>query len=144
MKRKRFLISLGVVLIAVIVVLALVISRAEWIQTDWIQTDKDQYLLGEEVTIHLTNPTFRTVEGGYWGIEGVYSAFRVMIVLPVKPGQTFTWTWDQSYHVFPDDSRNFTQVPAGTYTTWWKPADLRTNEPIGRFEYEFEIIEGKD
>ncbi len=146
-KKRKILISVAVVLVAAIVVLAVIISRAEW-----IQTDKDQYLLGEEVTIHLTNPTFRTLERGYSGIEGVYGVTRLLIILPIRPGQTYTWTWDQTQFVFPDDSRNFTQVPPGTYTAWWMPYDLsvaswvryylKTNEPVGRFTYEFEIVEG--
>jgi len=134
-KKRKVLISAGVVLAAAIVVFALVISRAEW-----IQTNTEHYLRGQPVTIRFTNPTLRIMDRGSWGIEGVHYITAPSGVVRIVPGQSFTWTWDQTYHVVPDDSRNFTRVPLGTYTVWWEPTDLKTGEPIGRFTYEFEIV----
>jgi len=94
------------------------------------------------VTIRFANPTLRIMDRGSWGIEGVHYITAPSGVVRIVPGQSFTWTWDQTYDVIPDDPQESpTRVPLGTYTVWWEPRDLRTGEPIGRFTYEFEIVE---
>jgi len=135
-KKRKLLISVGAVLVAAVVVFALVISRAEWIQTEF-----EHYARGQPVTVRFANPTLRIIGRGVWGIEDVHYETVRSGVVRIVPGQSFTWTWDQTYHVVPDDSRNLTRVPLGTYTVWWEPTDLKTGEPIGRFTYEFEIVE---
>ena len=136
-KKRKLLISVGAVLVVVLVVVALIISRSEW-----IQTDHDMYLLGQPVTVRFANPTFRTVGRGFWGIEGVQHRQGDMwgIGPMMGPGQTFTWTWDQA--VVDDPPASSTRVPPGIYTAYWQPVDPKTGEPIGRFTYEFEIVEG--
>lgn len=67
-KKRKMLISVGVVLVAAIVAFALTVSRAEW-----IQTDMEHYVRGQDVTVRFANPTFRIIGRGIWGIEGVHN-----------------------------------------------------------------------
>ncbi len=140
-KKRKLLISVGAVLVVAFVVVALIISRAEW-----IQTDHDTYVLGQPVTVRFANPTLRMMGRGFWGIEGVHHAQADLWAIGpiVVPGQTLTWTWDQTYRVTvisDDPPATGARVPPGVYTAFWQPVDPKTGEPIGRFTYEFEIVE---
>jgi len=142
-KRTNLVIALGVALVSVMIIL-LIIGRPEP-GPEWVQTDKEQYLIGEEVTIHFTNLSDKTIEIGDWGIDGEDVDIRVRIwdLLPpdykpplLEPGETFSFTWD------------FTErMPPGEYTVWWSPYELVKQDgnyslkAIGPFSYEFEIID---
>ena len=145
-KKRKLLISVGAVVVVVLVIVALIMSRSEW-----IQTDHDMYLLGQPVTVRFANPTFRTVGRGVWGIEsGQHRQGDMWAIGPMMgPGQTFTWTWDQTviddppvgFPQSPPVPPSFTRVPPGVYTAYWQPVDPKTGEPIGKLTYEFEIVE---
>ena len=78
-----------------------------------LETDKDVYILGENVTITLTNIGNETVEiGGYppWQIltypeeEPVYPEVYAWLAWSLRPGENDTFTWNQY--------NEFTQSPA--------------------------------
>ena len=128
----------------VITILTLVFIRFET-KPVWIQTDKEQYLIGEEVIIYFTNNSNKTIEKGYWGIEGVCDAVRGRILMLLDPGESFSWTWDQAYCWTWDQAyldRRLVLVPPGKYTVYWTPYKFYgVMEAIDTLTYEFEILD---
>ncbi|HEY9206245.1 MAG TPA: hypothetical protein VIO58_10030 [Candidatus Methanoperedens sp.] len=99
-------------------------------------TDKSAYNQGELVTFTITNDGTETIDlpnSAPWRVENAKTVERVFtpialdVITPLDPGQSMSWTWDQSN----DEGK---QVPAGTYR-----GGIRSS--IGEnFTQEFEIL----
>lgn len=83
-----------------------------------LETDKRFYVLGENVTITLTNIGNETVPFGGWPPwiiytypewEPVYPAIFAFLAWDLDPGESETWTWNQN------NEYNGTFVDPGTY-----------------------------
>jgi len=166
---RRILIGLVIAVVGLIAVLAVVPRVLDSVrpESEWIHIDKEQYLQGEPVRITFSNLTDETVEIGDYGIhdirlgvfgveveaEEVYNLIRIGWIVVVRPGETFTWTWDQTYHNVRDGPPSGAQVPPGRYAVWWVPFEtehheviglLPTGATVGYFRQWFEIIEGDE
>jgi outer membrane protein assembly factor BamB len=100
-------------------------------------TDKPQYPVGATVTLGFNNTGTTTItlsNSAPWTIldatgSTVYSPTFLNVVVPVPPGTSVTWTWDQKNNAGQ-------QVAAGTYT-------FRIGTSAGYFTATFSIIAGR-
>jgi len=85
-----------------------------------VTTDKETYVVGEEVTIYITNNGNQpyTIRGGYYVTtsngEPVCDPYRAIIWIAILPGGTVTYHWNQTYanSIFGSDGE---QVSTGEY-----------------------------
>ncbi len=166
-RRMRTLVALAAIGLVVMLAIAIGVLDSARPESEWIRTDKEQYQQGERVVIYFRNLTDETVEIGDYGIhqirlgvfgveveaEEVYNLIRIGWIVVVRPGETFTWTWDQTYHNVRDGPPSGAQVPPGRYAVWWVPFEtehheviglLPTGATVGYFRQWFEIIEGDE
>ncbi len=68
-----------------------------------VTTDKETYVVGEEVTIYITNngPQEYKILGGYYVTtqngEPVCDPYRAIVWILILPGGTVTYHWNQTY-----------------------------------------------
>ena len=85
-----------------------------------VTTDKETYVVGEEVTIYITNNGNQpyTIRGGFYVTDtqgnAVCDPYRAIVWILILPGGTVTYHWNQTYanSEFGADGE---QVSAGTY-----------------------------
>ncbi|HAX95908.1 MAG TPA: hypothetical protein DCY35_05225 [Prolixibacteraceae bacterium] len=85
-----------------------------------VTTDKSTYIIGEDVTIYITNNGNDpyTIRGGYYVTtingEPVCDPYRAIIWITILPGGTVTYHWNQTYanSIFGADGE---QVTPGKY-----------------------------
>ena len=105
-----------------------------------ITTDKDQYKIGETITITITNQGNTRIFPQGWGysVTGFdgqqYAPNGVlkMMLVALPPGESIHWTWDQL-------DGNGTQVNTGKYRIVGSYTEEGTEKEVSNFN-EFEII----